>query len=167
MRRANVLNHISRRALLRGLTAGLMVTGLALAALPAHAQEKKEDKKKKGDAPVEKPLVNTSVLVVDAVTAPVSGPTGSRVIMTLNIDCGNVENARKVDDLFPRVYNAVIMELNREPLGKDGRVYDKDLDVLKRRLVFAINRALQGPEVVGVYVRSLQDVPVIKPSTRS
>ena len=157
MRRANALNHVSRRTLLGGLTAALLLpAGLV------RAQDKKE-KKKEGDKPIEKPLVNTSVLVVDAVTAPVSGPTGSRVIMTLNIDCGTVENARKVDDLFPRVYNAVILELNREPLGKDGRIYDKDLDVLKRRLVFAINRALQGPEVVGVYVRSLQDVPVIKP----
>lgn len=156
MRRANALNHVSRRVLLGGLTAALL--------LPAGLARAQDDKKKKkSDTPVEKPLVNTPILVVDAVTAPVSGPSGSRVIMTLNIDCGNVETARKVDDLFPRVYNAVIMELNREPLGKDGRVYDKDLEVLKRRLVFAINRALQGPEVVGVYVRSLQDVPVIKP----
>jgi len=162
MRRANALNHISRRALLGALTAALLLPVIA------RAQEKKpDDKKKKSDTPVEKPLVNTPVLIVDAVTAPVNGPTGSRVIMTLNIDCGDVENARKVDNLFPRVYNAVIMELNREPLGKDGRVYDKDLEVLKRRLVFAINRSLQGPEVVGVYVRSLQDVPVLKPPSRS
>lgn len=162
MRRANALNHVSRRALLGSLTAALLLpAGLV------RAQEDKKKKKKESDTPVEKPLVNTSVLVVDAVTAPVNGPTGSRVILTLNIDCGSVENARKVDDLFPRVYNAVIMELNREPLGKDGRVYDKDLEVLKRRLVFAINRALQGPEVVGVYVRSLQDIPILKPSARS
>jgi len=160
MRRANALNHISRRALLLGLTAGV-----ALAALPVRAEDPKPDdkKKKKGDTPAEKPLVNTSVLMVDAVTAPVNGPPGSRVIMTLNIDCGSIENARKVDDLMPRVYNAVIMEMNREPLGRDGRVQDRDLDNLKRRLVFAINRSLQGPEVVGVYVRSLQDVPVLKP----
>lgn len=150
---------MSRRALLGTLTAAL--------ALPPAARAQEKDKKKKSDTPVEKPLVNTPVLIIDAVTAPVNGPTGSRIIMTLNIDCGDVENARKVDNLFPRVYNAVIMELNREPLGKDGRVYDKDLEVLKRRLVFAINRSLQGPEVVGVYVRSLQDVPVLKPSTRS
>lgn len=131
-----------------------------LAALPAMAAEEK----KRSDAPPpEKPLVNTSVLVVDAVTAPVSGPPGSRVIMTLNIDCGDVENARQVDALMPRVYNAAIMELNREPLGKDGRVNDSDLEHLKRRLVFHINRALQGPQVVGVYIRSLQDVPIIKP----
>lgn len=156
MRRGNGLNHLSRRALLGGLTAALILP----LADPARAQEKK---KKESDKPVEKPIVNTSVLVVDAVTAPVNGPPGSRVIMTLNIDCGTIENARKVDDLMPRVYNATIMELNREPLGKDGRIYDKDLDGLKRRLVYQINRALAGPEVVGVYIRSLQDVPVIKP----
>lgn len=161
MRRANALNHIDRRALLAGLTAGLLLPLSAFA-----ASGKKEEKKKKEGAEEklpEKPLVNTSILVVDAVTAPVNGPTGSRVIMTLNIDCGNVENARKVDALMPRVYNAVIMELNREPLGANGRVYDKDLEGLKRRLVFQVNRSLQGPEVVGIYIRSLQDVPIIKP----
>lgn len=161
MPRGNALNHIldrtlSRRWLLAGLGGLLLIP-----VMPVLAQEK--EKKKKSDTPVEKPIVNTSVLVVEAVTAPVVGPPGSRIIMTLSIDCGTVENARKVDDLMPRVYNAVIMELNREPLGRDGRVYDRDLDGLKRRLVHQINRSLQGPEVVGVYIRSLQDVPVLKP----
>lgn len=149
---------IGRRALLGALGA------LCLIAPMARAQEK--EKKKKSDTPIDKPLVNTPVLMVDAVTAPVAGPPGSQVIMTLSIDCGTVENARAVDPLMPRVYNAVIMELNREPLGKDGRVHDNDLEGLKRRLVFQINRALQGPQVVGVYIRSLQEVPLRKPPSR-
>ncbi|MFN4275147.1 MAG: hypothetical protein ACK4FJ_02525 [Ferrovibrio sp.] len=149
----------SRRALLGALA------GLCLIATPmARAQER--EKKKKSDTPIDKPLVNTPVLMVDAVTAPVAGPPGSQVIMTLSIDCGTVENARAVDPLMPRVYNAVIMELNREPLGKDGRIHDNDLEGLKRRLVFQINRALQGPQVVGVYIRSLQEVPLRKPPSR-
>lgn len=149
---------IGRRALLGALGA------LCLIAPMARAQER--EKKKKSDTPIDKPLVNTPVLMVDAVTAPVAGPPGSQVIMTLSIDCGTVENARAVDPLMPRVYNAVIMELNREPLGKDGRVHDNDLEGLKRRLVFQINRALQGPQVVGVYIRSLQEVPLRKPPSR-
>ncbi|WP_374304094.1 hypothetical protein [Ferrovibrio sp.] len=148
-----------RRALLAALA------GLCLIASPAGWAQEKE-KKKKSDSPIEKPLVNTPLLMVDAVTAPVAGPPGSQVIMTLSIDCGDVENARKIDALMPRVYNAVIMELNREPLGKDGRVHDNDLEGLKRRLVFQINRSLQGPQVVGVYIRSLQEVPLRKPPSR-
>ncbi|MFN4312498.1 MAG: hypothetical protein ACK4FK_18085 [Ferrovibrio sp.] len=149
----------SRRALLGALA------GLCLIATPmARAQER--EKKKKSDTPIDKPPVNTSVLVVEAVTAPVAGPPGSQVILTLNIDCGTVENARAIDPLMPRVYNAVIMELNREPLGKNGRVHDNDLEGLKNRLVFQINRALQGPQVVGVYIRSLQEVPLLKPPSR-
>jgi hypothetical protein len=157
MQRGNAPDLIRRRRLLAGIGAGLLSVALAC---PAMAQK---EKKKKSDSPIEKPLANTPVLVVEAVTAPVVGPPGSRIIMTLNIDCGTVENARLVDDLMPRVYNAVIMEMNREPLGRDGRVYDRDLDGLTRRLVHQINRALQGPQVVGVYIRSLQDVPVLKP----
>jgi hypothetical protein len=150
---------LSRRALLGALA------GLCLIASPAAWTQEKE-KKKRSDTPIDKPPVNTPVLMVDAVTAPVAGPPGSQVIMTLSIDCGTVENARAVDPLMPRVYNAVIMELNREPLGKDGRVHDNDLEGLKRRLVFQINRALQGPQVVGVYIRSLQEVPLRKPPSR-
>lgn len=157
MRRGNAINHLSRRRLLLALAVGSL--------LPADlwAQEKKE--KKKSDTPVEKPLVNTPLLVVDAVTAPISGPPGSKVILTLTVDCGDVETARKVDDLMPRVYNAVILELNREPLGRDGRIYDNDIEGLKRRLVYQINRALQGPQVVGVYIRSMQEVPLRGPSS--
>lgn len=150
---------LSRRALL-GALAGLCL----IASSAGRAQEK--EKKKRSDTPIEKPPVNTPVLMVDAVTAPVAGPPGSQLIMTLSIDCGTVENARLIDPLMPRVYNAVIMELNREPLGKDGRVHDNDLEGLKRRLVFQINRALQGPQVVGVYIRSLQEVPLRKPPSR-
>lgn len=151
---------LSRRALLLGALGGLCL----IAPPVARAQEK--EKKKKSDTPIDKPQVNTPVLMVDAVTAPVAGPPGSQLIMTLSIDCGTVENARAIDPLMPRVYNAVIMELNREPLGKDGRVHDNDLEGLKRRLVFQINRALQGPQVVGVYIRSLQEVPLRKPPSR-
>lgn len=157
MRRGNAINHIDRRRLLLALAVGSL--------LPADlwAQDKKE--KKKSDTPVEKPPVNTPLLVVDAVTAPISGPPGSKVILTLTVDCGDVETARKVDDLMPRVYNAVILELNREPLGRDGRIYDNDIEGLKRRLVYQINRALQGPQVVGVYIRSMQEVPLRGPSS--
>ncbi|MBS4046861.1 MAG: hypothetical protein KG075_11005 [Alphaproteobacteria bacterium] len=157
MRRGNAINHLDRRRLLLTLAVGSL--------LPARvwAQEKKE--KKKSDTPIEKPPVNSPLLVVDAVTAPISGPSGSKVIMTLTVDCGTVETARKVDDLMPRVYNAVILELNREPLGRDGRIYDNDIEGLKRRLVYQINRALQGPQVVGVYVRSMQEVPLRAPSS--
>jgi hypothetical protein len=161
MRRGSAINLLDRRRLLAGLLAlGALLPG------HAHAQEK-EKKKKGGDTPVEKPLVNTPTLVVDAVTAPIAGPPGSKVIMTLTVDCGTVENARLVDNLMPRVYNAVIIELNREPLGKNGRIYDSDLEGLKRRLVYQINRALQGPQVVGVYIRSLQEVPLRGNSARS
>lgn len=152
MRRGNAINHIDRRRLLLTLAVG------SLLPVQVWAQDKKE--KKKSDTPVEKPPVNTPLLVIDAVTAPISGPPGSKVIMTLTVDCGNVETARKVDDLMPRVYNAVIMELNREPLGRDGRIYDNDIEGLKRRLVYQINRSLQGPQVVGVYIRSMQEVPL-------
>lgn len=158
MPRGNAINHIERRRLLILLAASLLLP------VAAYAQDK--EKKKKSDTPVEKPPINSPILVVDAVTAPIAGPPGSKVIMTLNIDCGSVENARKVDDLMPRVYNAVIIELNREPLGKDGRLFDQDIEQLKRRLVYQINRQLQGPQVVGVYVRSLQEVP-LRPPPRS
>jgi len=157
MRRGNVINQLDRRRLLLTLAAG------ALLPVQSWAQEKKE--KKKSDTPVEKPPINSPLLVVDAVTAPISGPPGSKVIMTLTVDCGTIENARKVDDLMPRVYNAVILELNREPLGRDGRIYDNDIEGMKRRLVYQINRALQGPQVVGVYVRSMQEVPLRAPSS--
>lgn len=156
MRRGNAINHIDRRRLLLTLAVS------SLLPVQVWAQEKKE-KKKKSDTPVEKPLVNTPLLVVDAVTAPISGPPGSKVILTLTVDCGDVETARKVDDLMPRVYHAVILELNREPLGRDGRIYDNDIEGLKRRLVYQINRALQGPQVVGVYIRSMQEVPLRSP----
>jgi hypothetical protein len=149
------VNRQDRRRLLLGLAALA-----ALCPAVAFAQDEKKEKKKKSDTPVEKPPINTPTLIVDAVTAPIVGPPGSKVIMTLTVDCGSVENARVVDNLMPRVYNAVIMELNREPLGKNGRIYDSDLDGLKRRLVYQINRALQGPQVVGVYIRSLQEVPL-------
>ena len=36
---------------------------------------------------------------------------------------------------------------------------DRDLAGVKQRLLYQINRALQGPQVVGVYIRSLQEVP--------
>lgn len=114
---------------------------------------------KSADAPPEKPPITTPVLTVDAVTAPVAGPPGSMVIMTLSLDCATVDNARAVDTLMPRVYNAVIMELNREPLGRNGRVYEHDLEGLKQRLLYQINRALQGPQVAAVYIHSLQEVP--------
>lgn len=155
MRRGNAINHLDRRHLLAGL-------GVLLAAPGAFASDEKE-KKKKSDAPPEKPPINTPLLMVDAVTAPLDGPPGSKVIMTLNVDCGTVENARKVDELMPRVYSAVIIELNREPLGKGGRLYDQDIEQLKRRLVYQINRNLQGPQVVGIYIRSLQEVPLRNP----
>lgn len=157
MRRGNVINHFDRRRLL------LTLAACALLPLQSRAQEKKE--KKKSDTPIEKPPINSPLLVVDAVTAPISGPPGSKVIMTLTVDCGTIENARKVDDLMPRVYNAVILELNREPLGREGRIYDNDIEGMKRRLVYQINRALQGPQVVGVYVRSMQEVPLRAPSS--
>lgn len=163
MRRGNAINHIDRRRLLLALAVSSLLPASALLSAGARAQEKKE--KKKSDTPVERPPVNTPLLVVDAVTAPISGPPGSKVIMTLTVDCGNVENARKVDELMPRVYHAVILELNREPLGRDGRIYDNDIEGLKRRLVYQINRALQGPQVVGVYVRSMQEVPLRAPSS--
>lgn len=132
------------------------LAALACAATPAAAQD---DKKKKSDVPPERPPINTPILVVDAVTAPVSGPSGSMVVLTLNLDCTTVENARVIDNLMPRVYNAVIMELNREPLGRNGRIFEQDLEGLKQRLLHQINRALQGPKVAGVYIRSLQEVP--------
>lgn len=158
MRRGNAINHLERRRLLILLAAGML-----LAAPAARASDAPPDKKKKSDTPSEKPPINTPLLIVDAVTAPLNGPPGSKVILTLNVDCGTIENARKVDELMPRVYNAVIIELNREPLGKDGRLYDQDIEQLKRRLVYQINRNLQGPQVVGVYVRSLQEVPLRSP----
>jgi hypothetical protein len=164
MRHGNATKPPARRSPSRRAALGALA-GLCLIASPAGWTQEKE-KKKKSDTPIDKPPVNNPVLVVEAVTAPVAGPPGSQLIMTLSIDCGTVENARVVDPLMPRVYNAVIMELNREPLGKDGRVHDNDLEGLKRRLVFQINRALQGPQVVGVYIRSLQEVPLRKPPSR-
>ena len=163
MPRGNVINHLDRRRLLSLLAAGALLPVVAPLA-STWAQDK--DKTKKSDTPVEKPPINSPLLMVDAVTAPIVGPPGSKVILTLNVDCGTVENARKVDELMPRVYNAIILELNREPLGKDGRIYDTDIEPLKRRLVYQINRALQGPQVVGVYIRSLQEVP-LRPPPRS
>jgi flagellar basal body-associated protein FliL len=164
MPRGNAINPSDRPGpFRRRLLLGLLAFGL-LAAPAALGQEK--EKKKKSDTPVEKPPINSPLLVVDAVTAPLVGPPGSKVILTLTVDCGSVENARVVDNLMPRVYNAVIIELNREPLGKDGRLYDNDIEQLKRRLVYQINRNLQGPQVVGVYIRSLQEVP-LRPPPRS
>lgn len=156
MRRANVHSQNLTRRRLLATGAAVLLCG----ATPALAQEKK--KKSESPSPIERPPVNTPVLVIDAVTAPVAPPPGGApgtVIMTLSIDCGSVENARVVDAMIPRVYNAIILELNREPLGKGGRVNDQDLAGVKQRLVHQINRSLQGPQVVGVYIRSLQEVP--------
>ncbi|HEX6959190.1 MAG TPA: hypothetical protein VF194_14505 [Ferrovibrio sp.] len=156
MRRANAPDsRISRRHLILG------IAGLAMAARPALAAEEQKKKKKKSSSEEmpEKPPVNSPILMVEAVTAPVAGNPPGTVIMTLNIDCGTVENARAIDALMPRVYNAVIFELNREPWGRDGRIYDRDLELIKQRLLFQINRALQGPKIEGVYIRSLQEVP--------
>lgn len=127
---------------------------------PSFAQDKK--KKSESTSPIERPPVNNPVLIIDAVTAPVAPPAGGTpgtIIMTLSIDCGSVENARVVDAMIPRVYNAIILELNREPMGSNGRVNDQDLSRVKQRLLHQVNRALQGPQVVGVYIRSLQEVP--------
>lgn len=154
MRRGNAHSRFAAR---RGLIAG-GAAWLVLACAPA-AFGQDEKKKKKSDTPVEKPPVNNPLLMIDAVTAPVAGTPPAQVILTLTVDCGTVENAQKVDNLMPRVYNAVIIELNREPLGRDGRLSDQDIEGLKRRLVFQINRALRGPEIKGVYIRSLQEVP--------
>lgn len=155
MQRANAHSQrITRRQL-------LIIGCAALAAPPVFAQEKKK-KKSEAPSPIERPPINNPVLLIDAVTAPVAPPPGSTpgtVIMTLSVDCGSVENARVIDAMIPRVYNAVIMELNREPIGKDGRINDQDLAGVKQRLLYQINRALQGPQVVGVYIRSLQEVP--------
>lgn len=171
MRHANARDLLQRRQLLALL--GLTLVGAApLSALAAEhgggegegaaakGGEKPDKKKKKqgeGEA-VPEPPINSPQLVVEAVTAPVL-PSGT-VIMTLTVDCGTVENARAVNAMMPRVYNAVIMELNREPLGNNGRVTDRDLEPLKKRLLVRINRALQGgPQISGIYVRSLQEVP--------
>lgn len=154
MQRANVHNPITRRRLLIAGAAMMLMAPLSVGA--------QQEKKKKSDTPVERPPVNNPVLIIDAVTAPVAGPAGGisgTVIMTLSVDCGSVENARVVDAMIPRVYNAIILELNREPLGKGGRLNDQDLGGVKQRLLHQINRALQGPQVVGVYIRSLQEVP--------
>ncbi len=144
--------HLTRRAC---LTAAAL-----LVCMPALAQEG-GGKKKGGDPnkPPERPPVNSPLLLIEAVTAPVAGPPTRTIIMTFTIDCGSVEMAQQVDPMIARVYNAVIMELNREPLGRDGQVQDSDLEALKRRLLFQINRALKGPTVAGVYIRSLQEVP--------
>jgi len=133
---------------------------LLLLPMPALAQE--GGKKKGGgdpNKPVERPPVNSPLLLIEAVTAPVAGPPARTMIMTFTIDCGSVEMAQQVDPMIARVYNAVILELNREPLGQNGQVHDTDLDALKRRLLFQINRALKGPTVAGIYIRSLQEVP--------
>lgn len=148
MPRASAHSRCSRRGVLLGLPVAL-VAGLCAAGAGAQQQPPPEDR----------PPINTPLLLIEAVTAPVAGPPDGTVIMTLSVDCGTVENARLIDTLMPRVYNATILELNREPLGKGGRVSDQDLEGLKRRLVFQINRALKGPEVVGVYIRSFQEVP--------
>lgn len=159
MRPANAPDRISRRPLLAfALTLASAV--LVASSFSALAQQKE---KQRSDTPIEKPLVNTPILVIDAVTAPLAagpnGEPGGTVIMTLSVDCGSVENARAVDALMPRIYNAVILELNREPLGKSGRLNDQDLNGVKQRLLYQINRALQGPQISGVYIRSLQEVP--------
>lgn len=170
MPHANAREPFSRRLLLTALLVTLLPTLPARAAEHGGGEgegaaakgggEKPEKKKKKqGEGePIPEPPINSPQLVVEAVTAPVL-PSGT-VIMTLTVDCGTVENARAVNAMMPRVYNAVIMELNREPLGNNGRVTDRDLEPLKKRLLVRINRALQGgPQVSGVYVRSLQEVP--------
>ncbi len=143
---------LSRRHLLAALAVLWLAPGFALAA---------DDKKKKGDPnkPAERPPVNSPLLTIEAVTAPVAGNPPGTVIMTFTLDCGSVENAQQVDNLLPRAYNAVILELNREPLGRDGRITDQDLDGMKRRLLYQVNRALKGPEVKAVLIRSFQEVP--------
>jgi len=143
--------------------AALCGTGaLAPSALWAKEPKKSED----GKVP-EKPPVNNPVLVVEAVTAQVAGDPPGTVIMTFSVDCGTLENAQQVDNLMPRVYNAVIMELNREPLGNKGRITDRDLDGLKSRLKVRINQALKGPAIEGVYIRSLQEVPRRNPPSQA
>jgi hypothetical protein len=141
-----------RRHLLAALAVVLLLPGISLAA---------DDKKKKGDPNkiLERPPVNSPLLTIEAVTAPVSGNPPGTIIMTFTLDCGTVENAQQVDNLLPRAYNAVILELNREPLGRDGRVTDQDLEGMKRRLLYQVNRALRGPEIKAVLIRSLQEVP--------
>lgn len=148
MPRASAHSRRSRRGILLGLSFALMA---GLYAAGAAAQQR--------PPPEDRPPINTPLLLIEAVTAPVAGPPDGTVIMTLTVDCGTVENARLIDTMIPRVYNATIIELNREPLGSGGRISDQDLEGLKRRLLFQINRALKGPQVVGVYIRSLQEVP--------
>ena len=175
MRHANVHDRLlRRRLLLAGLLGLTLLPALSPAALAAEhggggggsggggdegGGKKDKKKKKEGEGQgAPEPPVNSPQLVVEAVTAPVA-PSGT-VIMTLTVDCGTVENARAVNALMPRVYNAVILELNREPLGSNGRVTDRDLEPLKKRLLFQVNKALKGgPQVSGIYIRSLQDVP--------
>jgi len=155
MRPANGHNRVTRRWLLSAGGA-MLLFGVS----PSFAQDRK--KKSEAPSPLERPPVSNPVLIIDAVTAPVAPPAGGApgtVIMTLSLDCGSIENARAIDALIPRVYNAIILELNREPLGRNGRVNDQDLAGVKQRLLHQINRALQGPQVVGVYIRSLQEVP--------
>jgi hypothetical protein len=170
MPHANVHDRLRlRRRLLLALLGLSLLPASALAAEKGEGEKaapaaeggdgKKDKKKKKGEGEaIPEPPVNSPQLVVEAVTAPVA-PSGT-VIMTLTVDCGTVENARAVNQMMPRVYNAVILELNREPLGTNGRVTERDLEPLKRRLLFQINRALKdGPQISGIYIRSLQEVP--------
>jgi|GEM_PF-1822546 len=147
-----------RRRLLGALGSLLLLPGLGLIPRLAWAADKKE-RKVDPNKPVEKPLVNTTLLVIEAVTAPVAGTPLGMVIMTFTLDCGTIENAQQVFDLLPRAYNAMILELNREPLGNNGRISEQDIDAMKRRLLFQVNKALRGPTVNAVLVRSLQEVP--------
>lgn len=138
-----------------------LLLALLLAALPLHARAQ-EKKKADPNKPVERPPVLNPLLTVEAVTAPVAPVAGKppgTIIMTFTLDCGTTENAQAVDNMMPRVYNAVILELNREPLGQNGRFTDQDLEAMKRRLLYQINRALRGPTVNAVLIRSLQEVP--------
>lgn len=146
----------ARRSL---LAAGL---GFALTAIAAPGQAADDKKKKKDDPNTGQPLrppINSPLLQVEAVTMPVAGPPERTMILTFTLECKDVETARKVDEMHPRFYNAVILELNREPIGANGRVTDRDLESLKRRLLFQINRALKGPTIEAVYIRSMQEVP--------
>jgi len=145
--------HLSRRRL---LLAGLAAT---LLPMPARAQDKKSKRNDPNSGQPLRPPVNSRLLQVDAVTMPVAGPPERLMIMTFTLECKSIEVAQEVEALHPRFYNAVIVELNREPVGANGRVTDKDLEMLKRRLLFQINRALKGPVVDAIYVRSMQEVP--------
>ena len=126
---------------------------------PKEPKEEKKDKKDK--EPPRERYQTGQYLAINGVTAPLAGPQNKQVAMNLMIDMGSQPVAVEAEEMMPKVLSVVIIELNKEPLGQNGRLGPDDLDNLKLRLLSSANRVLGG-RAKDVFIRNLQEVKKFK-----